>query len=563
VGKVLIAFDTNHIHTYVFGTDTLKEIRGASSLLARLNLDVMKDQADRPEIHADLIFTNGGAGLFRVDSNEQAETFGKRVQGEYRKVTGGGSSITCAIQPLPKDAPDDLKELMNFKMPDIFALMRYRLREQKDCPPDIIAHPTHPFIYLCDSCGVEYAGKVAQDEDLLLCESCKNKREEDWRVKNSLDDYLRFPSDTALFHAKSPLWSDVIEHLQHLKYEFPKGVDRPQDFNMFSDFTGVRDYIALIYADGNNMGWHIEQLKTLEEMKTFAIEVDSAVKKAVSIAIDRHLPVVTATRTGIPLFPFDILLLGGDDIVMVTSASVALDVAQTIADQFHECTEGKYTLSVGVVLTPIKYPFGLSQTLSQSTLQFAKTEGAKRKPVAVDKDRVGVSMINFMTVLGNVGRDFKDVYALLKSQENKNDRSKPNFYATLRPYDTRQLEVLLKGIRGGHRRNLGRTKLHQLREAILEMNLTTSLSDARALLRNWKENQRDFVIDCLYEFANLYQQQRFNADDPSSLSYERPFPWFGDGKDDHERKSYRTPLLDFVELYDFVTEEEANGGDQD
>ncbi len=37
-------------------------------------------------------------------------------------------------------------------------------------------------------------------------------------------------------------------------------------------------------------------------------------------------------------FPFDILLVGGDDIVIVTPADKALQVAYTLAEQFHQLT---------------------------------------------------------------------------------------------------------------------------------------------------------------------------------------------------------------------------------
>src|SRR5579883_487790 len=47
VGKSLIAFDTDHIKGYVFGTDRLKEIRGASSRLDYLNRITMKALGDQ------------------------------------------------------------------------------------------------------------------------------------------------------------------------------------------------------------------------------------------------------------------------------------------------------------------------------------------------------------------------------------------------------------------------------------------------------------------------------------------------------------------------------------
>src|SRR2546423_6532466 len=84
VGKSLVAFDTDHIKEYVFGTDKLKEIRGASSLLDRLNRREMEEVAWNHGIQITTIYTNGGVGLFVVDSN-RAHEFKLLVQQMYRE----------------------------------------------------------------------------------------------------------------------------------------------------------------------------------------------------------------------------------------------------------------------------------------------------------------------------------------------------------------------------------------------------------------------------------------------------------------------------------------------
>ena len=131
------------------------------------------------------------------------------------------------------------------------------------------------------------------------------------------------------------------------------------------------------------------------------------------------------------------------------------------------------------------------------------------------------------------------------------------FYATLRPYDPEQLRLLLDFIRSGHELNLGRTKLHQMREAVLKKNLTTSVSEGRIVLRNWKRDQREFVVEEVFQFADRYQRQHYDPHNPSSLFPSVTFPWFADGNN-----TYRTPLLDFVELYDFVVREEGNNDNE-
>src|SRR5579883_3484690 len=96
MGLSLIAFDTDHVKRYVFGTDKLKEIRGASSLLDYLNRIVMRKYAKR--FGAEPVYAHGGSGLFLIET-AQAEAFGQSIQQVYRAKTGGGASITYAVSP--------------------------------------------------------------------------------------------------------------------------------------------------------------------------------------------------------------------------------------------------------------------------------------------------------------------------------------------------------------------------------------------------------------------------------------------------------------------------------
>src|SRR5712664_1261780 len=97
VGKqTLVALDTDHIKQYVFATDRLKDIRGASSILDALKRRDMNRIAK--EFHAQEVYTNGGSGTFVVDGDESvAKEFVKRVQREYAKQTWNGASISFAV----------------------------------------------------------------------------------------------------------------------------------------------------------------------------------------------------------------------------------------------------------------------------------------------------------------------------------------------------------------------------------------------------------------------------------------------------------------------------------
>ena len=567
--KSLVALDTDHIKEYVFGTDKLKEIRGASSLLDRLNRIEMGKVANNDDIKAVPVYMNGGSGLFVVDT-DKADLFGHRVQQEYMKQTGGVASVTYVVQELPESAEEDI---WNAPVKMEIELLGYLLREAKDHSPDIIALPSHPFMRLCDACGVEYAEEKDNsadrdfaEQDALYCASCLEKRQEDIRVKKCIEEYVKGMSGARQTYTKSPLWHNLIEVLRNVNYWIPPDTKRPNDFNVFRNFKGAKDYFGLIYADANGMGKKIEGLSTLKELQKFDEEVDDAIYRAVGDAIEKYLRVgeqskQDSTSQG-ALFPFDILLLGGDDVMMVVPAPVAMDVALTIAESFYHRTNEKHTLSVGVVLSPIKYPFGLLQKLVSSTLKFAKMEGAKKaKAHTTQRSEYGNTLINFMVVTGSTSLDFKKVYTNLSDKKvpvSVAGRSQQAaFYATLRPYTPEQLRTLLDAIREGNKLGLGRTKLHQVREAVLKMNLSTSVSEGLAVLRNWRVRQREYVVNHIYTLGGIYQIPYRDEQNPASLFPRVTFPWFADGE-----KTYRTSLLDFVELYDFVAREEGDGDDE-
>lgn len=564
--RTLVALDTDHIKQYVFATDKLMEIRGASSILDKLNRREMPKIAEE-EFHARTVYANGGSGLFLIEGDKEvAEEFGQHIQQRYSEVTQGGASITFALEQIPDSVQDPWRD----DIWDTLELLRYGLAKKKASPSEIAAFPSHPLLHLCDACGIRYAeqkdtGKARDEagQDRRYCAVCKTKREEDGDVKKDVEriiaEHIRM-SKVELGKERAFAWEKVIYLLPRSIYTIPKDTERPSDFNEFQGTAGGKDYLALIYADGNSMGQSMSELRTLADVHDKATIIDEAVFKAMSVAINKHLKVIDE-RTP-PMFPFDILLIGGDDIMMVTPASLSLDVACTIAKSFHEQTRGKspggqdYSLSIGVVLAPVKYPFGLLQELAESALKFAKKEAARRK-MANQQPETAYSdtIINFMTVTGSNSLDFKKVYDGLHEKHSKVDGRDARFYATLRPYTVEGLTQLLEMIREGKQKGLGRTKLHQIREAVLRMNLTTSVSEGLAILSNWGGDKREFVAKKVYEMAQQHQEKHRDVEKPRTLFPRVTFPWFADGPD-----TYRTSLLDFVELYDFVAQEEVEDG---
>lgn len=613
MGKyTLVAMDTDHIKRYVFATDRLKDIRGASSILDRLNRQTMKDEADA--IGAKRIYNNGGSGMFLVPGDKKAAIkFAQSVQREYINATRGAASLSFAVEEIPGDVDDPLEnnpiteetpEETNRrkdnqkKIKETLDLLNIRLILQKTSPQPVQALPSHPFMLPCGSCGVQYAEGRDTDtsndpgeRNKRHCQVCLGKRDEDEEVKDQIEDiieHLHSKSDTNDNRHKhsragrsgkdySYIWNHLLTNCLPKGYVKEQNTRRPQDFDTLSSVGGSKDYLALIYADGNSMGQTMKEITSLSLLGKAANAIDDAIYKSVSTAIEKHLLVVKTKIKGkgkaeeeeVSLFPFDILLIGGDDTMIATSAAHAPDVALTLAATFYKETKpirkeieqakideekkgeltGKgFSLAVSIVLAPMKYPFGLLHELIESTLKSTKKESAKHSK----HSEFGTTSLNFVVVAGSTSNEFDRVYASLHSKNVPTVYSdkKTDFYATLRPYTVEEWESLLALIREGKKLSLGRTKLHQIREAVLKMNLTTSVGDAFMVLRNWRKEQRDFIVQQVYTIKNQPNSERDIIEHPEKLSQFVPFPWFRD-----ENGAYRTPLLDFVELYDFVPQE--------
>ena len=514
---MLVSFDTDRIKEYVFATGKLKEIRGASAILDELNrLDMV---AKAEEFQAEKIFANGGSGMFTVPE-ASAEALIQTVEKEYRLRTQTGS-ITSATMELSDNFTnqDDIRGYLQ--------TLAYRLRLKKD--ENAFHQPilTHPFLRTCDSCGDQYASQsTTEPERELLCRSCEHKRRKNREIQ---EDIKAVTNGTAKEDLKHKLWYRLLGELAREGYEM-QGKSRPEDFGDLGEMSEPKNYMGLIYADGDNMGKALEQLENLDEVKNFSKAVDDAIYQAVQEAILEYLKPEKSDK----YFPFDILMLGGDDLVMVTTAHKVVEVSMKIIERFNELTEERLgkglTLSAGVVIAHANFPFSSLLTLAEQALKFSKKEAVKRKRRGQRTTQDG--LINFIVVSNSNSLDF-DYY----HQETLSDEDQ-NIYRTLRPYNLTDLCCIVKTIRKLKKEDFPRSKLKDLRESVFRNQNQSILEGLKFISsinpRSEKgKDHRQMFWNFLTHFA-----------DGSPLIL--PFPWFK--SDDN---SY-TPFLDLIELYDFI-----------
>jgi hypothetical protein len=112
-------------------------------------------------------------------------------------------------------------------------------------------------------------------------------------------------------------------------------------------------YLALIHADGNGVGSGLGKGKPDSESAAFFHRNRVLLRRAVKKAVDDHCP-----DTGrAPLIP---LMLGGDDLLLVTRAEIALPFVVTLCEVLDALQKDSYvfklTLGVGVVIAKHTIP---------------------------------------------------------------------------------------------------------------------------------------------------------------------------------------------------------------
>lgn len=138
-------------------------------------------------------------------------------------------------------------------------------------------------------------------------------------------------------------------------------------------------YLALIHADGNGVGSGLGKDKSDNERAAFFHRNRVLLRRAVQKAIDTHCP-----DTGhAPLIP---LMLGGDDLLLVARAEIALRFVVTLCAELEglqrESTGFKLTLGVGVVIAKHTIPI---HRLHEIAEQLAAS--AKRRFRGLDTDK--------------------------------------------------------------------------------------------------------------------------------------------------------------------------------
>lgn len=526
----LVSFDTDRIKEYLFAAPDLQRIRGASTLLDILNrgddpngsstYTVIRDVY--PSIKKDEEMIAVGGMAMALVPEQLAPQVIAAVESLYRRetVTAG---ITGAMLPVTKH---DLEH----RFGECIAKVSKRLRTAKDQKGQDPFVPLAAWLRPCESCGRYPARHLSTSEGRteLVCRSCFIKERPGKKVRN------RF-------------FKEFIKFLKRIGRDGTRWEDAfPKDFGAIGETAHPSGYLGFIYADGNGMGRLLEQIQSFPAFREFANGLDTIVRYITHQAL-------ADTFTG-PLHetaPFEILLMGGDDLMLVVAADAALEIAATIVKEFEQRAnalahsqavglprETHLSISAGVVIAHDRFPIQAMHELSGDLVKSAKRKTAEisaelrrsgAQPAETPKDQ---GTIDFMVVTeaATAGLDVVRDQVLTDGSFFVTPERSEKCVLTERPYTARQLQKLLVHIRELKARGFPTTVLNAMYEALFESKARAQIATLTAMVRAKPDHRslaRQFFKD-------------FHVSDTL-------LPWR-----DREDGSYSSPLGDLIEIYPFI-----------
>lgn len=329
------------IQNFIFQTNELKDIVGASELVAQICTQLFRETVGEPYRDEALII--GAAGNVRYYFDD-LETCAKTVRYFPRRVMieAPGITISQAVVEMTGDFPDSINELEE------------KLRSQRNQP--------QPSLTL-GALGMKRSNKTGLP--LVASEGSGKCVDMTTAAKRR---YIH-----ALSLAKKSFYgtdSDKKVDADRYPYDIAKLTDR-------------NDWIAIVHADGNSLGQIVQRIGgDMEQYRRFSQLLDEATERAANAAFEK-----LGVREG-DSYPLRPIVLGGDDMTVIIRGSLAIAYAREFIRQFEYHTgQGELgeivhratglpclTACAGVAFIKSSYPFHYGYKLAEDLCGAAKKD---------------------------------------------------------------------------------------------------------------------------------------------------------------------------------------------
>ena len=553
MSRYIVTVETVKIKDFLFSTNKLRIIRGASYLLDYLNQvvvpEILKSNGVKGE---DIIYVGAGNAKFFVDDEDTAKNIAKEVKRVYKKEAPNSKVVVSYIETEYRVGKDNSKNKRKI-WEDIDKLAQNTAVEKSKGFPmmnlDFIG------VEKCEICGknsaqisvenlerdlediglIVKAGEVILDnyslripalreqiKDLtgttgdnkgIICEECLRKLIFSNRVKDTESE-------------------KKISFYNYVKDEF-KDIELGTEI---SDYENGKSFIGFMYSDGDGLGDFLKNIsqkfkndksssnveeKYLEFLKEFSETLDKNTKEAL---IDTIKDIFQGKENKRIIGEF--LIVGGDDVCAVFNPELVLELSEKFQKIFEEkmkkyisktkANDSKITSSSGVIIAKSKTP---AFQLFDQALKLQKLAKAKRY-----EHNAQTGFIDFQ-VIGSEG--CVDIDAFRKKIDFENNRVMERAYA-----------INIEG-------NSKVKNVEKLFETIKELKKIKFPKNKLRYIYELKRDEKLEDFEKKMEFINILSKMKDEHIKFIKENYNIDYDY-------QEFERYFNNIFDIVELYDFI-----------
>jgi len=381
---VLLHGDVDTIKDFVFETSSLPQIRGGSQLLLECEDEVTKKVET---LGGEKIYCSGGSFLFEIPADKVGAAKGD-IENIYLERTLA-ATVTIAHEsgsslPDPQNTPQEgwakrlwdahqqVQQSGDFARRVAFLSAHVRkAKNQKRSSPFFEAFP---FGKRCDACG-----KRVTLEEITRREPEEQEREE----LVALCAVCLQRHRTGVRSGKQHVRGRFNERFSH---QYAPTANHPPDLDHLVR-SARRSYVAFLYADGNDIGRLLQQVRSKEEFAALSRALEEGTQQALFKALQQACGQELQKNNG--YWPFEIVNVGGDDVTLLIQAGYAWEVAVKFLEEFEarikvlvmdtlgywlEGWPEKITASCGIAIADVKHPVRYLEYLASDLLKRAKRE---------------------------------------------------------------------------------------------------------------------------------------------------------------------------------------------
>lgn len=493
--KFLYGASIQGIQGFIFKTNKLAEIVGASEIVEQICTKLFYDTANIAKDNKNIILSAAGNIKYIFEEEQACRTF---VMGFPKSVMESAPGITISQAVVAFNGDDVSGAIQQLEV-------KLKTQRNKVSAPNEIGFMGLERSRRTGGVAVEFKNMEALDAGTLKKIDKKDK-------------------------------SSLFEKLSGNKVS---SKEYPFDLKEITA-SGRNSWIAVIHADGNGLGKIIQnkgaELNKDKKFKAFSTAIETAVQKAIQAAFNE---VVEKDKDNFKHYPIRPVVIGGDDVTVIIRADLALDFTDKFLKYFEMESKLQFenlklagyeeglTACAGIAYVKDSYPLHYALHLAESLCTDAKkkVKGANILPKYNDIPQSALAFYK-------VQESFVDDLSILKNRTLKTpsglDSSCLDYYAGPYLLDdilalTKKLEVIkVEAAKSEQSKSVGK-----LRQIVSET--YKDVSTAIFMMERMKEMNKDF-----YKKLELDKELKAIKENTQS-----------------QKKISKSQLLDLITLHNF------------